>query len=458
MIPLSASTRPVLESNDSQLAIEIAKAYNGEIINSDALQLYKGLPVTTNKIPEHERDGIAHHLLDIVPIDEKPWTAKRFVAAALDAIASIRANGKIPVLVGGTHYYLQSLLFKDALVDTPDGDQQEEDLASRYPILKASTADIYSELRKVDPVMADRWHPSDRRKIQRSLEMYLTTGRPASEIYAEQQQNRSSSGAATADSSSGSAQQSVAEDASRLRFKTLVLWVHCAQDVLVPRLDARVDDMLRAGLLNEARFLHGQHAKLLASGQDVDDSSGLSIAIGYKEFVPYLRQQQQQQHLQQQQQQELSHTDTATLQKILDHAIDRTKIATRQYAKHQVQWIRNKMLKGAHAADPDWHLYLLDATDLSEWHAQVSRKAGDVASRFLALGLGEMPAPETLSAAAAREIENAAARSKECFVKRVCDVCDVVAVTQKAWDQHVLSRRHKKIVAVSARRGVEGVR
>ncbi|KAG8532038.1 uncharacterized protein KY384_003675 [Bacidia gigantensis] len=104
-------------SGKSQLAVSLARHYNGEIINGDALQIYKGLPITTNKISESEQEGIPHHLLGSIGLEEEPWTVKQFLKKAQDAIEAIRLKGKLPIVVGGTQYYVQSLLVPNAVVE-----------------------------------------------------------------------------------------------------------------------------------------------------------------------------------------------------------------------------------------------------------------------------------------------------------------------------------------------------
>ena len=161
------------------------------------MQLYSGLPIITNKITVEERKGIPHHLLGCIGLDEPTWVVGTFVKRALGVIEEIRSRGKLPILVGGTHYYTQSLLFRDRLAEAEeDGEGGEskkdhheaqgpiEDLEDKYPILKESTENLLERLQDVDPVMAERWHPNDRRNIQRSLEIYLQTGRKSSDIYA----------------------------------------------------------------------------------------------------------------------------------------------------------------------------------------------------------------------------------------------------------------------------------
>ncbi|KAI4788202.1 tRNA isopentenyltransferase-like protein, partial [Aureobasidium sp. EXF-8845] len=301
----------------SELAVNIARRFNGEIINGDAMQLYEGLPVITNKMPEDERDGIPHHLLGCISLNEETWTVGNFVSNALAKISEIRARGRLPILVGGTHYYTQSLLFHDALANKSQ-DEEPVQNAERLAVLEEPTEVLLAKLREVDPVMADRWHPNDRRKIQRSLEIWLQTGRKASDIYEEQRTRRETAGQEVLSDDT--------QDASLLRMRTLVLWVAAQSDMLSKRLDTRVDKMVTQGLLDEVSTLSDFYDSRIADGESIDTTRGIWVAIGYKEFLDY--------------QAALRKGDTSPTQlsKLLAQAIEKTKAGTRQYAKRQIRW------------------------------------------------------------------------------------------------------------------------
>src|SRR5689334_20221731 len=99
------------ETDHSKLAVELATRYNGEIINADAMQMYKGLPIITNKLTTEEQRGIPHHLLGSIELHEDPWVVTQFKKEATRIISEIRGRGKLPIVVGGTSYYLDGLLF-----------------------------------------------------------------------------------------------------------------------------------------------------------------------------------------------------------------------------------------------------------------------------------------------------------------------------------------------------------
>jgi tRNA dimethylallyltransferase len=390
------------------------------------MQLYHGLPIITNKITHDEMKGVPHHLLGCIGLEEETWTVGKFVQKSLEVIDEIRSRGKLPVLVGGTHYYTQSLLFQDALPD--ELIIQNNNSGERFPILDEPTDVIREKLREVDPVMADRWHPNERRKIQRSLEIYLKTGKPASQIYGEQRLGR--------ESSPHAADSEVARGPG-LRFPTLVLWVHASKDALYPRLDARIGKMLDGGLLSEVETLTNFRLSYEArKGEAVDQSRGIWVSIGYKEFLEYQTALSEQQ---------VSDTD---LEKVKTAAVEKTQAATRQYANRQLRWIRIKLLNALFGADQKSNVFLLDGSDLSEWENNVLTPSCDITEKFLA-GL-PLPNPTEVSPEGNELLnpkrEYDLGQRPDLWQTRICDTCGTVAVTENDWKLHSKSRGHRRAV------------
>ncbi|CAO2651758.1 Nn.00g000410.m01.CDS01 [Neocucurbitaria sp. VM-36] len=418
----------------SDLAVDIARKYNGEVINGDAMQLYHGLPVITNKITQEEMKGIPHHLLGCIGLEEETWTVGKFVGEALTVIDEIRSRGKIPILVGGTHYYTQSLLFQDALADEPalNLDQNSKVL----PILEEPTDTILAKLREVDPIMANRWHPNERRKIQRSLEIYLRTGKPASQVYDEQRTRRDGSPSSTLDG--------VPNTHSGLRFPTLLFWVHTNKDVLYPRLDGRIEKMLEKGLLSEVQDLSDFRKDYeTRTSTIIDQSRGIWVSIGYKEFRDYQNALTQVPQVQ---------SELATLRTA---AVEKTQAATRQYANRQIKWIRIKLLNAVLSAGQQDNIFLLNGSDLSRWEEEVIKPATTITEQFLS---GQtLPAPSSLSEVATEMLIPKRAydlgQRPDLWQKRVCETCGTVAVTENDWSLHIKSRAHRK--AVGAKKKLE---
>ncbi|KAI9844112.1 MAG: hypothetical protein M1837_005826 [Sclerophora amabilis] len=381
-------------------------------------------------------------------------------------IKEIRSRGRLPILVGGTHYYTQSLLFHDSLAETEsrrelegiDGSLTNEEISSRYPILDESTEVILQRLREVDPVMADRWHPNDRRRIRRSLEIYCSTGRRASDIYEEQRQRHKALGKSLDDSSGedsvddaqkrNDTDEGVAvedtgslEADSRARFSTLILWTHTDPEDLKLRLDERVDQMVLNGLLSEVWSLNARFDEQSSKGIVVDKTRGIWISIGYKEFVPYIC--------------SIKAGDASdeAIKEGKQRAVEQTKTATRRYAKQQNRWIRIKFLHALRNARLEQKLFLLDTSDPSQWVPAVEQPAMDLAERFLAGN--ELPAPRTLSRAADDMLVSTKAYDlsdrRDLWVRTSCEVCGTTAVCDEDWTKHVRSRRHRRQVKRSMR-------
>ena len=409
--------------------MDIATKFNGEIINSDAMQMYKGLPIITNKISEEERRGIPHHLLGNIGLEEETWVVGVFKREASRLIREIRSRGKLPIVVGGTHYYINGLLFENTLVGdhaAPSGDipKQAEDGKSAFPVLNASTEEVLRRLREVDPVMADRWHPNDRRKIQRSLEIYLTTGKRASDIYEEQRRQ-------------AEANASSAESRPQTFPQALMLWVYSEPSALNTRLDKRVDKMLDGGLMAEVSEMHGYLQRRSASGHKVDRSKGIWQSIGFKEFEPYLRASSEG---------KAGADDPSQLEELKQTALERMKTGTRQYAKGQVRWITYKTLPLVRQAQALDRLFLLDSTDISRWREDVSDQGIELARRFLA---GEdLPQPTDLGKTAkdvlSSKLEDSA--KQDVHSQKTCDLCQTTTVTEEAWQKHIKGRSHLRAV------------
>ena len=219
-----------------------------------------------------------------------------------------------PVIAGGTNYYIQSLLWNNTTIG-PEENMEVED--HNFPELDLlETDELYRQLGKVDPIMANKWHPSDRRKILRSLKVYHQTGKPQSDIIKSQLDQYETHGL-------------------KPRYKALVFWIYSDPEKLNPRLDDRVDQMIETGLFDEIKDLRNQVVQgsvKLPNGVEVEKyQRGLWQAIGYKEFDPYFEALEKGNQAQE-------------LEKIKLECTERMKAATRRYAKSQIKWIKNKLV------------------------------------------------------------------------------------------------------------------
>jgi tRNA dimethylallyltransferase len=264
-------------SGKTAVALSLARAFPLEIVSADSMQVYRGMDIGTAKPTLAQRAEVPHHLVDVADPDEQ-FSAGRFVAEAEEAISGIRKKGRLPLVAGGTGMYIRSLLRGlDALPADP---------AVRTRLIRLWEEDggkeLYGELMRIDPVSAGRIHPSDRARVVRSLEVAEITGEPASTRKA-----------------------SWVSGASRYRVLFMVLSIE--REELYRRIDRRVEDMFRAGLVEEVNGL-------LAKGYGRDLAS--MGALGYRHVLSHL----------------------------LDgiprgQAVDQMKRDTRRYAKRQATWL-----------------------------------------------------------------------------------------------------------------------
>lgn len=278
--PLVAVVVGPTASGKSALAVEIAKKYGGEVVSADSMQIYKGMDIATAKPAREEMQGIPHHLISIVePTDS--FSVNEFKIKATQAIEDILSRGKFPVVAGGTGFYVDTLVNNTEFLDYEKNDIRArlEEKAGQEGI-----AVLYGELKAIDPIAAERLHENDSKRIIRALEVYYSTGKTITE------QERLSH-----------------LEESPYRFCIIGINARDRQ-VLYDRINLRVDLMLEAGLISEAREFFSMPVSLTAKQ-----------AIGYKELKPYLD----------------GHCS-------LDEAVERLKTETRRYAKRQLTWLRKR--------------------------------------------------------------------------------------------------------------------
>ncbi|KAJ6186371.1 hypothetical protein N7519_007672 [Penicillium mononematosum] len=421
----------------SKLAVDLASRFNGEIINGDAMQMYRGLPIITNQIPIEERNGIPHHLLSCIDLNAEAWRVGLFKREALRIIEDIRARGKVPILVGGTHYYTQAVLFKEQLVGEGVDDESEREqltefssTSKKWPILDSAPEVLLEKLREVDPVMAARWHPRDGRKIRRSLEIYFQTGRRASDIYKEQFSQK---------------RKAMDQEEGLLRFEnTLVFWVHAEKEVLNARLDARVDDMVKQGLMTEAEKMSDYLQEKASQGIEVDQTRGVWVSIGFKELAPYFKAIRD------------GEASEKEIEDLKRNSLELIRIATRQYGTSQVKWIRNKLWRALTEAGETRRLYLLDSSNVSDWSKCITGPSEEIVQ--LMQQNKPTPDPKSLSQLAAAEFgaKEAQAQKREqtdpigrCYT---CDVCQKTMATEDQWHIHLNSHQHKRGLKSASKR------
>ena len=236
-------------SGKTALSVACAKRLNGEIVSADALLVYKGLNIGTAKPSKGEMGGIPHYMIDVVAPTES-FSASDYERLALPILEEIIARGKVPIIVGGTSFYLDALLYKRTLGGAP----ADESVRKKYEAIfeREGKEALFSLLQEIDPASAEVLHPNDKKRVIRALEIYELTGKRKSEQH----------------------------DERIPRLPVLAVGVDYPREELYARIDARVDEMIKSGLVEEVEGL-------LNSG--ISENAQCMQGIGYKEVVLYLK-------------------------------------------------------------------------------------------------------------------------------------------------------------------------
>ncbi len=265
----------------TKLSIELAKRYNGEIISGDSMQIYRSMDIGTAKIKPEEMEGIPHHLIDIKDPDES-FSVAEFQQLVRERISDITSKGKLPIIVGGTGLYIQSVIYDYQFSEAPADEAFRLQLEERAK--EIGNVALHEELTKVDPESASQIHPNNVRRVIRALEIFHCTGKIMSDYQNNQQPD--------------------------LLYETALIGLTMEREKLYERINMRVDIMIAEGLLDEVSMLHKHGLRDCQSIQ----------AIGYKEIYDYL--------------------DGKVS---LEIAVENLKQNSRRYAKRQLTWFRNKM-------------------------------------------------------------------------------------------------------------------
>lgn len=265
-------------SGKTALSVELAKRLGGEIVSADSMQIYKGMDIASAKPTEAEKQGIPHHMMDFLP-PETPYSVAEYVKAARVCILEIHKRQKLPILVGGTGLYVDSLLTGTQFIETETDFDLRARLETEFDALGGEK--MLEKLAAFDRDTAARLHPNNRKRIIRAFEVYTLTGKTMTEALAASREKPSP-------------------------FTPCYIGIaYENREILYDRINRRVDIMLENGLLAEAR----------AFFQGTPDTA--AQAIGYKELKPYL---------------------DGVLS--LDEAVENLKRATRNYAKRQITWFK----------------------------------------------------------------------------------------------------------------------
>ena len=266
-------------SGKTWLGVELAKIYGGEVISADSMQIYKGMDIASAKPTEDEKQGTPHHLMDFLDRDVS-FSAADYVSLANEKIREILSRGKLPIIVGGTGLYIDSLLEN---VKFSEGGSDEAYRRELYDFAKEKGSEaLHARLAELDPEAAEGIHPNNLVRVVRALEVCHVTGRRFSDLKRESRTVESP-------------------------YDSLIIGLNFEdRQKLYDRIDLRVDEMVKAGLIEEARQLWQESGMKTAAN-----------AIGYKELIPYFEGKAE-----------------------LEDCIGIIKQETRRYAKRQLTWFR----------------------------------------------------------------------------------------------------------------------
>ncbi|XP_076896125.1 tRNA dimethylallyltransferase 2-like [Bidens hawaiensis] len=318
----SGKLRLAIDLAASQLQLQLPI----EIINANSMQVYEGLDVLTNKVPLHDQKGVPHHLLGTIS-PEVEFTAKDFRDYAVPVINDITSRNHLPVIVGGTNYYIQALvsrfLLDESLGDTDDGcfDETNGDKEPHTQLMldQQNFSYSYESLKAIDPVAANRIHPNDHRKISQYLRLYTSCGVLPSKYLQEKTMENWG-------------------DGDNLRYNCCFICVDASLPVIDTYVDQRVDQMVNSGLLQEVYDIFNPDAVY---------TRGLRQAIGVREFEDFLKVYYSQEltitsieKLKENMDTILCSSSENPLKQLIEDAIDKVKLNTRRLVRRQVNNIQ----------------------------------------------------------------------------------------------------------------------
>ncbi len=265
-------------SGKTAVSIELAKKINGEIISADSMQIYKYMDIGTAKPTLDEMQGIKHYMLDVVMPDET-FNVAKYKSMAESAIEEILKKGKVPIIVGGTGLYINTLVDGIEFADVPGDEEYRNELIEKG--YREGAMSIYKELEKVDSESAKKIDPNNIRRVARALEIYKVTGKTKTQLDIESRKE--------------------------VKYDYRLFGMEWDRETLYNRIDLRVDKMIEAGLIDEVRNVT---EKFKISNTAVQ-------GLGYKEVIEFLNG-------------NISY----------EEMIEKLKLETRHYAKRQLTWFR----------------------------------------------------------------------------------------------------------------------
>ncbi|XP_026439020.1 tRNA dimethylallyltransferase 2-like isoform X1 [Papaver somniferum] len=433
----------------SRLAIDLASHFPIEIINADSMQVYNGLDILTNKVTIQEQKGIPHHLLGNVSPNVE-FTSKDFRDAAIPIIDEIWSRNHLPVVVGGTNFYIQALVSPFLLDDSVEDMDEvcdssmiaDKQLDCKYELGNDGSTNNYNLLKELDPDAANRIHPNDYRKVNQYLSLFERSGVLPSKRF----------------------QAKGAENWGRVdnsRYDCCFVCVDVSLPVLDKYVEQRVDCMIDAGLLNEVYDIYNANA---------DYTRGIRQAIGVREFEDFLRSyfsntktsdvrvgdqsyaeaiiplETNLEEVSKENLKEILNSDDSQHKILLVEAIDKLKTNTKRLVRRQKRRLnRLQTIFG-------WDLHYVDATeafhefntsagDFDEvWPRQVVEPVVNIIKSFLLEDSSSIPNSEKLD-----PVQTQMKDARDLWTQFVCEACGSrILRGAHEWEQHKMGRGHKK--------------
>lgn len=266
-------------SGKTGLSIEIAKKINGEIISADSMQIYKHMNIGTAKVTQEEMQGVNHYLIDIIEPNQR-YSVAEFKKDAEEKIEEILSKGKVPIVVGGTGLYIDTLIYgieyPEIEIDLKYRKQLEDDIE------KHGLNYLYNKASEIDEEAMKKISVNDKKRIMRVLEIYHSTGKTKTQMEIESRKHE-------------------------VKYDYRVFAIDMDRDILYNRINLRVDEMIKKGLIDEVKEIIKRYDEMPTAMQ----------GLGYKEVLPYL-------------------DNKITL----DEMSEKIKLESRRYAKRQLTWFR----------------------------------------------------------------------------------------------------------------------
>ncbi len=277
-------------------SVAIAKALDGEVVSADSVQVYRGLDIGSAKVTKDEMDGVQHHLIDIIDPDTD-YDVSMFQSMAKDAIEGIYERGHVPILAGGTGFYIQGLLY--GIDFTQEDDDTHKEIRARLESEAGEPGGperLYERLKEVDPASTEKIHAHNIRRVVRALEFYEIHGTPISEHNAQEREKKPV-------------------------YNSAFFVLNDDREKLYERINDRVDIMVKEGLLDEARKLYEMH---------LPESRTSMKGIGYRELISAFKY--------------IDSNKLATEENrdIIEQAVAQIKQDSRNYAKRQITWFKRE--------------------------------------------------------------------------------------------------------------------